>query len=107
MENQINEATIYEIVMHAKRVKGEKNGRKYDFTTYEGKDTKGHKCQFKFVKELKNDVPDEAGEYLFKIDKRYINRDKRTQFNEYWVRQIVSVEPYVPHFDDNTEDLPF
>lgn len=113
MENQNNQQvatpTVYEIVMHAKRIKGEKDGRKYDFMSYEATDTKGQKAKFKFVKELAESgiLPKEAGEYLFKIDKRYINRDKKTRFNEYWVREVVSVEPYVPHFDDNVEDLPF
>lgn len=101
--------TVYEIVMHAKRIKGEKDGRKYDFLSYEGADKDGHKCKFKFTKEAvaQGVLPKEAGEYLFKIDKRYINKDHKTRFNEYWIKTILSVEEYVPRFTENTEDLPF
>ena len=99
---------IYDIVIHAKRMKGtsSKSGKSYNFLTFEGYDTHSHRCQFKFKSDC-NDVPKEEGEYLIRVDKRYINKDKRTRFDEYWIAKLVSVEPYAPQFTENTEDLPF
>lgn len=101
-------AVVYDIVIHAKRMKGtsSKSGKAYNFLTFEGFDVHQHKCQFKFKSDC-NDVPRDEGDYLIRVDKRFINRDKRTRFNEYWIAQLVSVEPYVPQFAENTEDLPF
>lgn len=109
-KEQVANNTVYEIVMHARRIKGEnEQGKKYDFLAYEATDTNGCKAKFKFTKDVAQSgiLPKEQGEYLFKIDKRFINKDHKTRFNEYWVRAVASVEPYVPSFADNTEDLPF
>ena len=109
MEKELERSNqaAYELVIHAKRIKGESaDGRKYDFLSYEGYDKEGHKCKFKFTKDVKN-LPSEAGEYVFVILKTKINRDKKVRFNEYWIRQVESIAPYAPHFEDNVEDLPF
>ena len=107
MENTKRVATEnYEIVIRAKRIKGENASRKFDFLAYEGYDKDGHKCKFKFTQAVKN-LPTEAGEYVFVIPKNAINKDKRVRWNEYWVRDVISCEAYVPHFDETVEDLPF
>ena len=101
------EQATYEIIIHAKRIKGENAaGKKYDFLSFEGYDKDGHKCSFKFTKDVKN-KPDEAGEYVIVVLKTQINRDKRVRYNEYWIRAVESIKPYVPQFSDNVEDLPF
>lgn len=100
-------SVVYEIVMHAKRMKGTNaSGKPYNFLAFSGTDKSGHKSQFKFKSDC-NDAPKDEGEWLVRVDKRFINKDKRTRFNEYWIAQVVSVEPYVPQFIENTEDLPF
>lgn len=102
-----NAVATYEIIIRARRIKGESaNGKKYDFLSFEGYDTNGQKCKFKFTNAVKN-LPVEAGEYTFIIPKAAINKDKKVRWNEYWVREVQSCDPYVPHFDDNVEELPF
>lgn len=105
MPEQANVAT-YEIVIRAKRISGEKDGKKYNFFSYEAFDTTGKKCKIKFTKEVTNQ-PKEDGEFTIIVPKSAMNRDKKVRWNEYWVRQIVDCKPYVPHFDENVEDLPF
>ena len=106
-KKEIQGTTVYEIVVTAKRIQGETaDGRKYDFLTWTGYDKDGRKCKFKMVNGIQG-LPKNAGEYVLKVYKEFINRDKKTRFNEYWVREIISCEPYEPHFEANVEDLPF
>jgi len=98
---------VYEINITAKRIKGERpDGSKYDFLAWTGYDKHGHKCKMKFTRDVKN-LPQDAGEYVMIVSKGAINRDNSTRYLEYWVRDVVEFKPYEPHFDENTEDLPF
>lgn len=107
MEQQVKK-DIYEIQMDAIRVKGERDGKAYDFLSFEGYDKKGKKCRFKFTKDCAEnyDIPEEEGTYIFKINKKDINKDKQSRYSIYWVRAIESVQDFEGTFD-NDEDLPF
>ena len=95
----------YKIRVEAKRIKGERDGKKYDFLSFEGFDKNGRKCRFKFTKDC-NDVPEEEGEYIMTVDRAYINKDKQSRFNNYWVKEVISFEEY-DGFTPNEDDLPF
>ena len=87
------------------RVKGEKDGKKYDFLTYTAYDKRGKKSKLKFVKTASN-VPQEEGCYTLTIDRTKINRDKSTKYNEYWVKDVIKCEIY-DGFTQVDDDLPF
>lgn len=96
--------TVYSVTMEVKRIKGEKNGKKYDFLDYKGYTNKGKKCRFKFTRNCKN-VPDSEGIYIVTVNKGDMNQDKSCKFLEFWVKNIVTCKT----FDgvENSEDLPF
>lgn len=98
-------ATIYDITMEVARIKGEKDGKKYDFLAYSGYDKHGKKCKFKFTKDCQGQ-PVNEGIYVCKIDKTMINKDKSSRYNDYWVRKVESYTDY-DGFKGNDEDLPF
>lgn len=95
----------YLIQCDVKRIKGEKDGKKYDFFSYTAYDKRGKKSKLKFTKDAKN-VPAEEGCFTLTIDKTKINRDKSTKFNEYWVKDVIKFEVY-DGFTQDEEDLPF
>ena len=95
----------YNIQVDVKRVKGEKDGKKYDFLSYTAYDKRGKKSKLKFTKDAKN-VPQDEGSYTLTIEKSKINRDKSTKYNEYWVKDVVKFEIY-DGFNTKDEDLPF
>ena len=106
MAQNENNVSTYEIVIRAKRIKGEKDGRKYDFLAYEAYDNDGRKCKIRFTKDVKN-LPTDAGEYTFVIPKNKMNRDKSIKWREYWVQEVLSCTAYEPKFDGTVEELPF
>lgn len=95
----------YEIIIEAKRIQGEKDGRKYDFLSYEGYEKTGKKARFIFTKECKN-VPDKVGQYKLIVDKKDINKDTQNRYSRYYIKNFVSCELFDGSFD-NDEDLPF
>lgn len=99
------ENSNYTIQVDVKRIKGEKDGKKYDFLTYTAYDKRGKKSKLKFTKDASN-VPNEEGCFTLTIDKTKINRDKSTKYNEYWVKDVVKYEIY-DGFNTKDEDLPF
>lgn len=101
-----NEDKEYNIVISARRIKGTKqNGEDYDFLTFKGYEKSGKKCDFLFTKDC-NDVPEEEGEYIIVVNKRYINKDKLSRYNRYWIKQLVSCDVYDGYYE-NEEDLDF
>lgn len=74
----------------AERVKGEKDGKKYDFISYKGSTKKGIKCRYKFPKSVLN-APSEPGIYCITVHKSNINRDKRYTYPVYWIKEIGEV----------------
>lgn len=110
MENKnVNQENVtYEILMEVKRIKGEKNGKKYDFLTYEGYDKTGKKCRFIFTRDCKEgvDYPDSEGEFIVYVDKKDINRDKSSKYARYYIKATKNYEVFSGSYD-NDEDLPF
>lgn len=99
---------VYTLDVEVQQIKGvTDDGRKYDFLAFETYDKRGQRVKLKFRKELKDQLPTYPGNYVLKVDKRYIARDKKSKYPVYWVRQIISFEPLVFDDVDNTEDLPF
>lgn len=99
------EAKIYKIQVDVKRIKGEKDGKKYDFLTYTAYDKRGKKSKLKFTKTAQN-VPNEEGCFTLTISSTDINRDKSTKYNEYWVKNVDSYSVY-DGFTSTEDDLPF
>lgn len=103
--NKIEEQE-YNIVVAAKRIEGVKtDGTEYSFLTFKGYEKSGKKADFLFTKDC-NDTPTEEGEYIIVVNKKYINKDKLSRYNRYWIKQLVSCEPY-DGFVENNEDLDF
>lgn len=96
---------IYKIQVDVKRIKGEKEGKKYDFLTYTAYDKRGKKSKLKFTKTAQN-VPADEGCFTLTILTTNINRDKSTKYNEYWVKNVESYEIY-DGFTATEDDLPF
>lgn len=101
MENQ-----EYNIIVAAKTISGVKaDGTEYNFLAFTGYEKDGKKASFLFTKDC-NDVPQEEGEYIIVVNKKYINKDKLSRYNRYWIKQIVSCDIY-DGFVENQEDLNF
>lgn len=96
----------YNLFIHVSRIKGEKDGKKYDFLAYSGADTRGKKCKFKFTKDAEN-YPKEEGYFCLNVNKANINRDKQSIYNEYWIRGVCNSFEIYDGFKPNSEDLPF
>lgn len=110
MENTTNgsapeSAKLLKIIMEVKRIKGEKNGNKYDFLAYNGYDKNNRKCKFKFTKACKGQ-PDDEGLFEVTVDSKMINKDKGSRFNDYWIKAVESYTKY-DGFQSKPEDLPF
>jgi uncharacterized protein YxeA len=98
-------SNVYLIQCDVTRIKGEKDGKKYDFFSYTAYDKRGKKSKIKFTKDAKN-VPQEEGCYTLYIEKTQINRDKTTKYNEYWFKDVIKYEIY-DGFTQDEEELPF
>lgn len=96
----------YKIQCDVHRIKGEKDGKSYDFLTYTAYDKQGKKCKLKLTKDCAN-YPKKEGCYYLNIAKADIRRDKQVKYREYWVRNIVSYDEFDGFDDSNEEDLPF
>lgn len=96
----------YNIVIAAKRIEGIKtDGTEYSFLTFKGFEKSGKRADFLFTKDC-NDVPTEEGEYIIVVNKKYINKDKLSRYNRYWIKQLVSCDVYDGYYE-NSEDLDF
>ena len=96
----------YNIIISGKRIKGTRaNGEEYDFISFIGYEKSGKKASFNFTRDC-NDVPEEEGEYIITVKKKYINKDKNVRFNRYWIKELESVVPYDGYIE-NEEDLDF
>lgn len=96
----------YNIIIAAKRIEGVKaDGTEYSFLTFKGYEKSGKRADFMFTKDC-NNVPTEEGEYIIVVDKKYINKDKASRYNRYWIKQLISCEEY-DGFIENEEDLDF
>lgn len=95
----------YTLEIEAKRIKGEKNGRKYDFLAYNGITKDGKICKFKFTKdcELK---PEAEGVYTCVCDSDKIWKDKKTKYNEFFIKELKSCKVFEYEAPEN-DDLPF
>lgn len=95
----------YKIEIEAKRIKGEKDGRKYDFLAFNGFTNDGRKCKYKFTKACKL-KPTEEGVYKCVVDSDKIWQDKQTKFREYWISELKTCEVFEFVHQEN-DDLPF
>lgn len=96
----------YDIIVAAKRIEGTKeNGEHYSFLTFKGYEKSGKRADFLFTKDC-NDVPTEEGEYIITVNKKYINKDKMSRYNRYWIKRLESCVEY-DGFIENNEDLDF
>ena len=95
----------YKIEIKAERIKGEKDGKKYDFLAFSGFDSEGKKCKFKFTKSCK-DKPEDEGVYTIIVDSDKIWKDKGTKFREYYISELKSCEVFEFEQPEN-DDLPF
>ena len=95
----------YKLEIEVKRIKGEKNGKKYDFLGYTGYTTDGRKAKFKFTKDCKN-KPEAEGLYICLVDSDKIWKDKQTKFNEFFIKELKSCEVFEFNAPEN-DDLPF
>ena len=66
----------YKLEIEAKRIKGEKNGKKYDFLAYTGFTKEGTKCKFKFTKDCKL-RPESEGLFVCTCDSDKFGKTKR------------------------------
>lgn len=83
------------IKLTAKQITGTtQSGKAYDFLEFSGATKNGQKCKFKFTKACKNKLPDKAGTYDMKVNLEDVSRDNMTIFNEYWVRDVISITPH-------------
>lgn len=91
-----------------KRLQGvsKKTGSKYDFLTYEGVDTNGKKCEFKFTKACKN-YPQEEGSFTLHIPDGGISKDKGSIYERFWIRAVDSYEVFDGFKAVDDDDLPF
>lgn len=105
MEKKVEKKEQYELIMEAKRIQGEKDGRKYDFLTFEGYEKSGKKCRFIFTRECGEPIK-EVGQYKVVVDKKDINKDKQNRFSRYYIKNYISCEPFNSSFD-NDDDLDF
>ncbi len=80
----------YKLEIEAKRIEGEKNGKKYDFLAYSGFTVDGKKF----------------GIYKCTVDSNKIWKDKQTKFNEYWIAELKTCEVFEFTPKEN-DDLPF
>lgn len=104
MKNEIKKEQ-YELIIEAKRIQGEKDGRKYDFLTFEGYEKSGRKCRFIFTKDC-NEIIEKVGQFKVVVDKKHINKDKQNRFSRYYIKQVVSIEEFNNEYD-NDDDLDF
>lgn len=83
------------IIVTAKRIKGTNpSGKSYDFLEFSGATKAGLKCKFKFTKACKNKLPDNDGVYDMTVNDTDIARDERIVYPEYWVRDIIAMQPH-------------
>lgn len=101
MENAVVEIRVDFVRL---RGKSKKTGKAYDFLTARGSDNTGKRCDFKFTKEVDN-LPKEEGKYIMVVDKKAINKDRSSVYNQYWIKSVVEFKPYEVVVDDST--LPF
>lgn len=87
-----------------KQGKSKATGKDYDFLAYEGITSAGKKVELKFTRACKN-VPNEVGKYVVEVPTTQISKDRTSIFNQYWIREVVSVKPFVKK--DEYEELPF
>lgn len=95
----------YTLEIECKNIKGEKNGKKYDFLAYSGFTVDGKKCKYKFTKACKL-KPEEIGIYKCTVDSDKIWKDKQSKFNEYWIAELKTCEVFEFTPKEN-DDLPF
>lgn len=97
----------YKIQCDVIRIKGtSKDGKKYDFLTFNGWDKHGRKCKLKPTKSCQDKMPNTEGCYVLEVDENDIRPDKQVRFNEYWVRNVISYTEY-DGFKTDPEELPF
>lgn len=95
----------YKLEIEAKRIQGEKDGRKYNFLAYSGYESGGKKCKFKFTKDCKL-KPEAEGLFICEVDSDKIWQNKQTKFREYFISELKSCEVFVYTPSENDE-LPF
>lgn len=95
----------YKIEIEAKRITGEKDGKKYDFLAYSGYTTDNKKCKYKFTKACKT-KPEAEGIYTCIVESDKIWKDKQTKFREFWISELKSCEVFEFKKPEN-DDLPF
>lgn len=113
VENNVKETVemndnTYTLNVTAERIKGEKDGKKYDFISCSSVDKKGFKCRVKFAKDCKNQ-PEKEGKYIVIVNKENIFKDKRTVRYTVVITEILNIEK-VEKFtvaQDKKEELDF
>lgn len=95
----------YNLEIECKNIKGEKNGKKYDFLAYSGVTKDGKICKYKFTKACKL-KPEEVGLYKCTVDSDKIWQDKQTKFREFWISELKTCEVFEFEQPEN-DDLPF
>ena len=95
----------YKLEIEAKRIKGEKNGKKYDFLAYSGYTKEGTKCKFKFTKDCKL-KPEAEGLFICTCDSDKIWQDKKTKYTEFFIKELKTCEVFEFNSPEN-DDLPF
>lgn len=97
---------IKQIVVEVIRKTGQNDNGKYDLLSYHGFDNKGKKVQFKFTRAVTN-RPSEQGKFVIEVESTNMNKDETTRFNEYWIKKIESVKPYVAPQPVAKDEVPF
>lgn len=101
----MSELKTIRVYCRRKKGKSKSTGRDYDFLTFEGVTTDGKKVELKFTRACK-DVPSEVGVYVIKVPSTAISKDRKSIYEQYWIREITSCESY--HKEEvEEEDLPF
>lgn len=91
---------IYNLIIRAVEL-AKKDGGK--FIAYQSIEKTGKIARIKFTKDC--EPPRKVDTYKLTTDS--ITRDKTNIYSVYWVRNIISCEPYQPQDTSCDDDLPF
>ena len=95
-------AQVKTIIVKVERIKGEKDGKKYDFLAYTTTNKKGERSRIKFPKTVEN-IPKKEGIYVVTVESVNIRRDNRVVFPTYWVQQVESYDVFIPKQVENED----
>lgn len=95
-------AQVKKITVKVERIKGEKDGKKYDFLSFTSNNKKGERCRIKFPRTCTN-IPNKEGVYVLSVLATEIKRDSRFVRPTYWVEKVEEYTDYIPEKKENED----